>query len=110
MDNDYILTKITEHDAKLAEGARRLDDLERSSEQITEIVLAVKEISMSIKSLTKEIAELKAETVSINTRLDDVEKYPYKDKAARHDRYVSLAGTTIIGALIGYLLKTFLGV
>lgn len=106
MDNEVIATKLTEHENRIKVAEHRIEELEEKTDRIESLTLSVKELAMSVKTMADGLRDTKNDTADLDERLSEVEKYPIKRKAEIHDRYVSQVATLIIGALVGFLLKT----
>jgi len=110
MDNEIIATKLTEHENRIKVSEHRIEDLEEKTDRLEDLTLSVQELAISVKTMTDEMKTAKTATDNIKERLAEVEAQPYRAKAAMHDKYVSQIATLIIGTLVGFLLKTLLGI
>ena len=73
----------------------RLDKVERAIEQIQSLTVSVEKMAVSIESMAKEIQKQ-------GTKIENMEKKP----ADNWDKLLWIIGTAIVGAILGYLLKS----
>lgn len=78
----------------------RLKNVENKATKLEDKVTGLEKIYITIERLTNEIVELRKDTNQINERLTTIEKEP-ADKWKQVSSYVL---TTIVGAVIGYIL------
>ena len=74
---------------------QRLDKVERAIEQIQSLTVSVEKMAVSIESMAKEIKNQGA-------KIEKIESKP----ADNWEKLVWIIGTAIIGAIIGYVIKS----
>lgn len=93
--NEIEITKeLTNHDENLKSLKRRMDKVEEQSKAINNLAMSVKELAINMNTMNEKQEEQ-------GKRLAELEAKP----ARRWEQIVSLIITTIVGALLGYLLS-----
>lgn len=97
INNTEILLKLNDHDNQLKNLNRRVDKYEKNSEALNELALSVHDLAVSVKNMSEK-------QIQQDTRLANLESKPAK----RWESFVQLVITTLVGAVLGFLL-TWLG-
>jgi F0F1-type ATP synthase assembly protein I len=93
--NEIEITKeLTNHDENIKSLKRRMDKVEEQSKAINNLAMSVKELAINMNTMNEKQEEQ-------GKRLAELEAKP----ARRWEQIVSLIITTIVGALLGYLLS-----
>ena len=93
--NDIEITKeLTNHDENIKSLKHRMDKVEEQATAINNLAMSVKELAINMNTMN-----IKQEEQS--KRLDELESKPGK----RWEQVVSLIITTIVGAVLGYILS-----
>lgn len=93
--NEIEITKeLTNHDENIKSLERRMDKVEEQSKAINNLAMSVKELAINMNTMNEKQEEQ-------GKRLAELEAKP----ARRWEQIVSLIITTIVGALLGYLLS-----
>lgn len=103
MTNEQIVEKISNHDT-------RIKNLEKETASLESLTLSVQKLALSIEQMAKEQADYRYKQNEMAERLLTVEQQPLKDKANKHDVYMSQIITLVLGAIVGYLLKSLFGI
>lgn len=93
--NEIEITKeLTNHDENIKSLKRRIDKVEEQSKAINNLTMSVKELAINMNTMNEKQEEQ-------GKRLAELEAKP----ARRWEQIVSLIITTLVGALLGYLLS-----
>lgn len=93
--NEIEITKeLTNHDENIKSLKRRIDKVEEQSKAINNLAMSVKELAINMNTMNEKQEEQ-------DKRLAELEAKP----ARRWEQIVSLIITTLVGALLGYLLS-----
>lgn len=93
--NEIEITKeLTNHDENIKSLKRRIDKVEEQSKAINNLAMSVKELAINMNTMNEKQEEQ-------GKRLAELEAKP----ARRWEQIVSLIITTLVGALLGYLLS-----
>ena len=93
--NEIEITKeLTNHDENIKSLKRRMDKVEEQSKAINNLAMSVKELAINMNTMNEKQEEQ-------SKRLAELEAKP----ARRWEQIVSLIITTLVGALLGYLLS-----
>ena len=93
--NEIETTKeLTNHDENIKSLKRRMDKVEEQSKAINNLAMSVKELAINMNTMNEKQEEQ-------GKRLAELEAKP----ARRWEQIVSLIITTLVGALLGYLLS-----
>jgi F0F1-type ATP synthase assembly protein I len=93
--NEIKITKeLTNHDENIKSLKRRMDKVEEQSKAINNLAMSVKELAINMNTMNEKQEEQ-------GKRLAELEAKP----ARRWEQIVSLIITTLVGALLGYLLS-----
>jgi F0F1-type ATP synthase assembly protein I len=93
--NEIEITKeLTNHDENIKSLKRRMDKVEEQSKAINNLTMSVKELAINMNTMNEKQEEQ-------GKRLAELEAKP----ARRWEQIVSLIITTLVGALLGYLLS-----
>lgn len=93
--NEIEITKeLTNHDENIESLKRRMDKVEEQSKAINNLAMSVKELAINMNTMNEKQEEQ-------GKRLAELEAKP----ARRWEQIVSLIITTLVGALLGYLLS-----
>lgn len=93
--NEIEITKeLTNHDENIKSLKRRMDKVEEQSKAINNLAMSVKELAINMNTMNEKQEEQ-------GKRLAELEAKP----ARRWEQIVSLIITTLVGALLGYLLS-----
>lgn len=94
-ENEIEITKeLTNHDENIKSLKRRMDKVEEQSKAINNLAMSVKELAINMNTMNEKQEEQ-------GKRLAELEAKP----ARRWEQIVSLIITTLVGALLGYLLS-----
>lgn len=122
MELNEIRDKVLKHDLSIsnidtwaAQTEKRLLELEKSRDLMSDVKVALAELRMSNKYFTDKLDELKASIERINTdnkeqheaigrRVKDIEDKPGKS----WDKLLWLIAASVVGGVLGFLIKTFL--
>lgn len=99
-----------EIETKLALMDKRINDLEEKTDKIESLVLSVQELAFSVKAMATEQQEQRKKQEEFAERLISIENQPDKSKAEIHDKIKWTVVSLVIGALVGFLLKSLLGI
>jgi DNA repair exonuclease SbcCD ATPase subunit len=119
MELNEIRDKVLEHDKSLSnfdnwaeQTEKRIAELEKSRDVMSDVKIALAELKMSNKYFTDKLDELKASIERINTdnkeqhdaigrRVKDIE-----DKPGRSwDKLIWLVIAAVVGGIVGYLIN-----
>lgn len=89
-----ITNELTNHDENIKSLKRRMDKVEEQSKAINNLAMSVKELAINMNTMNEKQEEQ-------GKRLAELEAKP----ARRWEQIVSLIITTLVGALLGYLLS-----
>ena len=89
-----ITKELTNHDENIKSLKRRMDKVEEQSKAINNLAMSVKELAINMNTMNEKQEEQ-------GKRLAELEAKP----ARRWEQIVSLIITTLVGALLGYLLS-----
>lgn len=93
--NEIEITKeLTNHDENIKSLKRRMGKVEEQSKAINNLAMSVKELAINMNTMNEKQEEQ-------GKRLAELEAKP----ARRWEQIVSLIITTLVGALLGYLLS-----
>ena len=93
--NDIEITKtLTNHDENIKSLKHRMDKVEEQSQAINNLAMSVKELAINMNIMNERQEEQ-------GKRLAELESKPAK----RWEQVVGLGITTLVGALLGYLLS-----
>lgn len=94
MDDIEITKTLTNHEENIKSLKHRMEKVEEQSNAINNLAMSVKELAINMNTMNeKQEAQGK--------RLDELEAKPGK----RWEQVVSLVITTLVGAVLGYLLS-----
>ena len=84
---------------------KRLDILEKKTEDINKLMLSMQDLSFSIKTISKENERL-CQTIEVNIKdiNDRLSKFENAD-GEKWRKMISYIATTIVGIIIGFLFK-----
>ena len=94
MEDVEIVEKLTNHEENIKSLKHRMSNIEEQSQSINSLALSVKELAINMKIMNEKQEEQ-------GKRLTELESKPGK----RWEQVVSLIITTIVGAVLGYLLS-----
>lgn len=94
IDEIEITKELTNHDENIKSLKRRMDKVEEQSKAINNLAMSVKELAINMNTMNEKQEEQ-------GKRLAELEAKP----ARRWEQIVSLIITTLVGALLGYLLS-----
>ena len=94
MEDVEIVEKLTNHEENIKSLKHRMSIIEEQSQAINSLALSVKELAINMKIMNEKQEEQ-------GKRLTELESKPGK----RWEQVVSLIITTIVGAVLGYLLS-----
>lgn len=98
MENNIDEIKITKtlinHEDNIKSLKHRMDKVEEQSKAINDLAMSVKELAINMNTMNKKQEEQ-------GKRLTELESKPSK----RWEQVVSIIITTLVGALLGYLLS-----
>lgn len=99
-NTDLELAKLIE---QMKVANHRIDDLESTMNRIESLTISVEKLAVSVEALAKCQMDDRKRSDNLAERLLEVEQYPIKDKAAKHDAAVKQLVTFVIGAILAYL-------
>jgi len=99
MNNDEMVTKITEVEQRSKSNTKRIDKLEETNEALTNLTTSVRELVIKQNYTKESIDKLDKRVSGIGTRIDNIEQKPAK----RWDSIVEKIILTIIALLIGFI-------
>ena len=94
MDEKDIELKLNDHDHEISSLKHRVKDVEDQSKAINKLALSVEKLALSVTYMSEE------QKNSIK-RLEALESKPGK----RWEQIVTICITTIVGAIIGFILS-----
>ncbi len=94
MEDVEIIEKLTNHEENIKSLKHRMDKVEEQSKAINNLAMSVKELAINMNTMNEKQEEQ-------GKRLTELESKPGK----RWEQIVSLIITTIVGAVLGYLLS-----
>ena len=94
MNETDILLKLNDHENEINQLNHRMKNQEQQSKAINDLAISVRELAVNMKNMHET-------QCSQDKRLNDLESKPGK----RWEQIVSTALTTIIGAVIGFLIS-----
>lgn len=109
MNETEVAVKLAEHEEKIKVANNRIADLENKTNTIEKLALSVQKIAIATETLTKNQIEYQQKQEQIAKKLVDIEGMPLRSKAEKHDFYVDTVLKLVIGAIVGFLLKSLLG-
>lgn len=99
MNNDEMVTKITEVEQRSKSNTKRIDKLEETNEALTNLTTSVRELVIKQNYTKESIDKLDKRVSGIGTRIYNIEQKPAK----RWDSIVEKIILTIIALLIGFI-------
>ena len=102
--------RVTELNGKINLVEQRVEKLEDMTATIQNLTISVERMSLSVENMVKEQSKFSAQQEKLSKRLLEVEQAPYKDKATRYTEITKYVLTLILGGLVGYLMKSLLGI
>lgn len=105
-----IVEKIANHSVRIDEAEKKIDKLENQAAEIQSLALSVQKLAHSVEQIAKDQTSLIAKQNEMVKNLAEVEKKPDKTKAEKYDRVIKEITTLLLGAIVGFLIKTFLGI
>ena len=94
MDDLDIVKQLTNHDENIKSLKHRMDKVEEQSDAINNLAISVKELALNINIMNERQEEY-------GKRLTELESKPAK----RWEQVVSIIITTLVGAVLGYILS-----
>lgn len=94
MDELDIVKQLTNHEDNIKSLKHRMDAQEKQAKAINDLAVSVKELAINMNVMNDK-------QNNFATRLQELESKPGK----RWEQVVSLIITTIVGALLGFLLS-----
>lgn len=94
MDETKTTEELAIHDENIKSLKRRMDKVEEQSKAINDLAISVKELAINMNAMNEKQEEQ-------GKRLAELEAKPSK----RWEQVVSIIITTIVGALLGFLLS-----
>ena len=94
MDDLDIVKQLTNHDDNIKSLKHRMDKVEEQSDAINNLAISVKELAININIMNEKQEEY-------GKRLTELESKPAK----RWEQVVSMIITTLVGAVLGYILS-----
>lgn len=94
MDDLDIVKQLTNHDENIKSLKHRMDKVEEQSDAINNLAISVKELALNINIMNERQEEY-------GKRLTELESKPAK----RWEQVVSIIITTLVGAILGYILS-----
>lgn len=94
MDETKTTEELAIHDENIKSLKRRMDKVEEQSKAINDLAISVKELAINMNAMNEKQEEQ-------GKRLAELESKPSK----RWEQVVSIIITTIVGALLGFLLS-----
>lgn len=94
IDEIKITKTLTSHEDNIKSLKHRMDKVEEQSKAINDLAMSVKELAINMNTMNKKQEEQ-------GKRLTELESKPSK----RWEQVVSIIITTLVGALLGYLLS-----
>ena len=94
IDEIKITKTLTNHEDNIKSLKQRMDKVEEQSKAINDLAMSVKELAINMNTMNKKQEEQ-------GKRLTELESKPSK----RWEQVVSIIITTLVGALLGYLLS-----
>lgn len=94
VDEIKITKTLTNHEDNIKSLKHRMDKVEEQSKAINDLAMSVKELAINMNTMNKKQEEQ-------GKRLTELESKPSK----RWEQVVSIIITTLVGALLGYLLS-----
>lgn len=114
MTTEELGLESAKHSEQLKSLSDKVEKLDEKMNVIEGITISVEKLAMSVEQIAKNQAEDRAQQKIINQkqeaisqRLIDIESNPLKDKASTYDKVKDKILMAIVGALVGYFLKTF---
>lgn len=98
------------HSEQLKTVFSQLKTVSEKMDSIEGLTLSVQKLAMSIEQLANNQAEDRKEQKAIVQRLIHLESIPNQDKANKYDKIADKIITVIVGAIVGYLLKSLIGI
>ena len=94
IDEIKITKTLTNHEDNIKSLKHRMDKVEEQSKAINDLAMSVKDLAINMNTMNKKQEEQ-------GKRLTELESKPSK----RWEQVVSIIITTLVGALLGYLLS-----
>lgn len=94
IDEIKITKTLTNHEDNIKSLKHKMDKVEEQSKAINDLAMSVKELAINMNTMNKKQEEQ-------GKRLTELESKPSK----RWEQVVSIIITTLVGALLGYLLS-----
>ena len=98
------------HEEQIKTVFKQLDTLTEKMDAIEGLTLSVHKLSMSVEQLAKNQSEDRDEQKRLTEKIITLENNPDKDKASKYDKIADKISTVVIGAIIGYLLRSLFGI
>lgn len=110
MTTEEIGQEIIRHSEQFKTVFKQLEILNEKMDAIEGLTLSVQKLALSVEQLAKNESEDRQTQKDIIKQIAILESAPNKDKASKYDRVTNLILTAVIGGIVGYLLRTLIGI
>ena len=101
MSNEEIIIAITKHKEEIGSLRYRVDDVEELCKSINGLAISVTELAMNVSNTNSRMDSIESSIRCQGERIGEIEKKPAK----RWDNVVSVLITTVVGAIVGFLIS-----
>ena len=110
MTTEELGQESIKHSEQLKTVFRQLETLNEKMDSIEGLTLSVQKLAISVEQLAKNQSEDREAQKEIVKQIAILESAPNKDKASKYDKITNQVASILIGAIVGYLLKSLIGI
>lgn len=110
MTTEELGQESIKHSEQLKTVFKQLETLNGKMDAIEGLALSVQKLALSVEQIANNQAEDRESQKEIIKQIAVLESAPHKDKASKYDRITNQIVNILIGALVGYLLKSLVGI
>lgn len=110
MTTEELGRESIKHSEQLKTVFKQLETLNEKFDAIEGLALSVQKLAISVEQIAKNQSEDRETQKDIVKQIAILESAPSKDKASKYDRVTNQIASIIIGAVVGYLLKSLIGI
>ena len=101
MTNEEIIIAITKHKEEIGSLKHRLSDIEELCKSVNDLAISVTELAMNVSNYNARLDGFERSLRCQGERIGEIEKQPAK----KWEAVVSAVLTTVIGALVGFIVS-----
>lgn len=110
MTTEELGLESIKHSEQLKTVFKQLEILNGKMDAIEELALSVQKLALSVEQIANAQSEDRQQQKEITYKLIELERYPSNEKAHKYEKLSDKILTVLIGAFLGYLLKSLLGI